>query len=1085
MAFDLSRARVCLQRFDLKKLFIEEMGWDHHSQTLSVNVDGQTYLLSAVAQKRGMVVFLCKLTDDRKLPDYSTRRKIERQVTRSVHEHLLIFIDSSQSSQLWQWVKREPGKPTACREHSYSCSQPGDALLQKCQSITFSFEEEESLALPGVTGRAREAFDVDRVTKRFYERFKAEHEGFSKFLKGIPDEDLQRWYVSVMLNRLMFIYFIQKKGFLDNDIHYLRNKLGESRKSGKDRFYSHFLCPLFFEGFAKTEGERSADVNRLLGKVPYLNGGLFLRHQIEELHGRSIQIPDAAFEKLFAFFDQYHWHLDERPVRADNEINPDVLGYIFEKYVNQKQMGAYYTKEDITEYISKNTIIPFLFDSARKEHKASFDGEKSLWQLPQADPDRYIYDAMKKGMELPLPEEISQGLDKVSKRTEWNKPASPEYALPTEIWREVVARRQRCQEVRGKLAKGEIREIDDLITYNLNIRQFAQDVIVNSDTPELLRAFWHAIEKITVLDPTCGSGAFLFAALNILEPLYEACLQRMESFLADLERSGEKHRPENFSDFRKVLDRVSQHPNTRYFILKSIIINNLFGVDIMEEATEICKLRLFLKMVAQVESADHIEPLPDIDFNIRAGNTLVGFTSVDDVKKAMEGDMIKLLSLPSINEKAEITDRAFQKFRQMQTEQGMDSKDFWESKIDLQMRLKKLEDELDQYLAKEYGIDLRKKADYEKWLTTHKPFHWFIEFYGIIKHGGFDAIIGNPPYVLYAPKKVNYEIKAENYITFPSKNLYSFIFERSIALGKSNSNIGLIVQLTVLSSERIKSLQDLLINRGSVYSLSFPRRPEAIFEGVEMPVAIVLSIPDRQGALVTSRINRFYTEERPFALAHDILTRHTIRIDGYRIAKIGLFVEKQIFWKLKNSKQILESLSATNSRWVLYYQEACRYWVKASKGYPFFKRNGISIEPPHGRLIHFQDNKSCVFAVCLVNSSLFYWFYSIFSDCEHINDNLIRRFQIPGSWDEVDWQSIHRKLEQNISDNSHKKTINTRKGHVIEYVENKLGYSKPVIDEIDYLLAQQYGLDDEELDFVKNYDIKYRMGRDGNEETED
>ena len=76
-------------------------------------------------------------------------------------------------------------------------------------------------------------------------------------------------------------------------------------------------------------------------------------HQIEQLYGKTIAIPDKAFEKLFEFFDAYHWHLDERPLKADNEINPDVLGYIFEKYINQKQMGAYYTKEDITDYISR------------------------------------------------------------------------------------------------------------------------------------------------------------------------------------------------------------------------------------------------------------------------------------------------------------------------------------------------------------------------------------------------------------------------------------------------------------------------------------------------------------------------------------------------------------------------------------------------------------------------------------------------------------------------------------------------------------------------------------------------------------
>ena len=115
----------------------------------------------------------------------------------------------------------------------------------------------------------------------------------------------------------------------------------------------------------------------------------------------------------------------------------------------------------------------------------------------------------------------------------------------------------------------------------------------------------------------------------------------MEAFVEDLERSAEKRRPEKFADFRKVLANVGAHPNRRYFILKSIILNNLFGVDIMEEAVEICKLRLFLKLAAQVEpdaTARNvgIEPLPDIDFNIRAGNTLVGYATYEAVKTAIK-----------------------------------------------------------------------------------------------------------------------------------------------------------------------------------------------------------------------------------------------------------------------------------------------------------------------------------------------------------------------------------------------------------------------------------------------------------------
>ncbi len=164
---------------------------------------------------------------------------------------------------------------------------------------------------------------------------------------------------------------------------------------------------MFFEGFAKREEQRGLRMNRLLGRVPYLNGGLFLKHQIEELHGKHIEIPDKAFERIFDFFEQYDWHLDDRPTRTGREINPDVLGYVFEKYINQKEMGAYYTKEDITEYISKNTIIPALFDMAQKSCKIAFEGEHSVWRLLVDDPDRYIHAAMRWGMDKELPKLVA------------------------------------------------------------------------------------------------------------------------------------------------------------------------------------------------------------------------------------------------------------------------------------------------------------------------------------------------------------------------------------------------------------------------------------------------------------------------------------------------------------------------------------------------------------------------------------------------------------------------------------------------------------------------------------------------------
>ncbi len=702
---NVRETRQYLKESEFESLFIEELGWDFHRiQPLNITVDGIEYQLTAIAEKRGMVVFECsQTTSNDHMPDYATRRKIQKEVAKSFHENFIIYTDVEKNTQIWQWVRREHGKPTACREHRYHTTQPGNLLIQKLEAIAFSFEEEGQLTLFDVTSRVRASFDVEKVTKRFYDRFKKEHDAFLKFLKGIPDEEMQRWYASVMLNRLMFIYFIQKKGFLDNDPNYLCTKLAHGQEQETDQYYKKLLCPLFFEGFAKPEAERSREVKRLLGKIPYLNGGIFQKHQIETLHGENIEIPDKAFDQLFKFFDQYQWHLDDRPLRNDNEINPDVLGCIFEKYINQKQMGAYYTKEDITDYISKNAIIPCLFDKARKACKIAFEGDASVWHLLQEDPDRYIYDAVKKGVEFDLPEEIAVGIGDVSKRTDcWNTLASDEYALPTEIWREVVARRQRYETVRAKLKNGEVRDINDLITYNLNIRQFAQDVIENCEGPELLRAFWKAITQVTILDPTCGSGAFLFAALNILEPLYEVCLDRMQVFLDEIEMISESHPSRKYNDFRNILEDIKQHPNHRYFILKSIIINNLYGVDIMDEAIEICKLRLFLKMVAQLEDVRRIEPLPDIDFNIQAGNTLVGYTSYDEVKEAVTGKFDFDDSMKRIEEKVEDVEWLSFLFREQQTELGGDV--HLADKQALQDKLRALENELNEYLAGEYSV---------------------------------------------------------------------------------------------------------------------------------------------------------------------------------------------------------------------------------------------------------------------------------------------------------------------------------------------------------------------------------------------
>ena len=1026
MQINRDRTRQLLRDFEFKSLLVEELGWDRHrgevkTEIREKGVDEGEYLLTAIAQKRGMVVFHCSATSDGGIPNDADRRKIQREVAKSIHEHLIIYTDTEKITQIWQWVKREQGKPTACRKHRYGREQSGESLIQKLETIAFSIEEEAELTLPDVTGRVRAGFDVERVTRRFYDRFKTEHAQFLKFLEGIPDHEMERWYASVMLNRLMFIYFIQKKGFLNNDPDYLRTKLAESKTNGRDQYYTAFLCPLFFEGFAKPESERSREAKRLLGKVPYLNGGIFQRHQLEELHvedsrngGERIQIPDAAFEGLFNFFEAYQWHLDERPLRNDNEINPDVLGYIFEKYINQKEMGAYYTKEDITGYISKNTIIPSLFDNARKGCRIAFETMGgisdpdvsvggSVWKLLQADPDRYIYDAVKTGVELDLPPEITAGIDDVSKRTTWNTTAPAEYANPTEIWREVVARRERYEAIHAKLSNGEVTDINDLITLNLDIRQFAQDVIENCEGPELLRAFWKAITQVTILDPTCGSGAFLFAALNILEPLYEACLDRMGAFLdeqqyapprvggASLPRlSGEK----KGSDFRTILERIEQHPNRRYFILKSIIINNLYGVDIMEEAIEICKLRLFLKMVAQIDEVRQIEPLPDIDFNIQAGNTLVGYATYNEVEKAVTEKLDFDNTMTRIKEGAEDVKQLFDRFREQQTELGGAVTP--DDKQALRDKLKVLEDELNRYLAGEYGVDPNKGSAYQNWLSSHKPFHWFIEFYGILKDGGFNVIIGNPPYV--SIRKIDYTSSLEDRLKLP--DLYGYVLIRTLDLSSNNGRNGMIIPLSITFSRDFSLLRESLYIEGISWFSSFDNIPASIFAGVRQRCTIWIGCKCKPIECVcfSSPMYRWRSIARPYLVdkisyvKSDWKNNKVLGIPKIHDTVLSKVLDVIDVGTYKLSQRVLALPKETSSS--LYFSPTARNFISVFKSEPpcLDAHTFEMVSSSSAHKVKLQTKININSALVILSGEVFFWYWLVRGDGFHLTTGDVSNF---------------------------------------------------------------------------------------------
>ena len=288
----------------------------------------------------------------------------------------------------------------------------------------------------------------------------------------------------------------------------------------------------------------------------------------------------------------------------------------------------------------------------------------------------------------------------------------------------------------------------------------------------------------------------------------------------------------------------------------------------MEEAVEICKLRLFLKLVAQLESYDQIEPLPDIDFNVRAGNTLVGFMSLDAVRQAMtvspNGQHRQVFpedqaTLDRINEEAEIASTAFNQFRWQQTMFGgeVTSAD----KQVLRDRLISLDDELDRHLAREYGVDLNKTAIYNGWRASHQPFHWFVEFYGIMSRSGFDVVIGNPPYVEYSKVKSLYSVHGMT--TENCGNLYAMMMERSLSI-LSNGRFGMIVPVSGACTDGFAPLRSSLAAAGDMVVSHFNDRPSRLFEGIEhcRLSIFLLNVGSSPRRVFSTSYNKWQSSER-------------------------------------------------------------------------------------------------------------------------------------------------------------------------------------------------------------------------------
>lgn len=1068
---------------NFRELFIREMGWNNPKgqTTFDITIEETTYEFQQIADRSGFQVLTCEVDG---IPSSSMCKKIDTRLRRTANDYICIFHMPQSEHHLWVVpVKKVDKRDLVLVE--YESAVKADFLFEKMSDLCFDFDERTTIM--DVKEKVQAGFIVnsEKITKDFYTGFRKEHTNFAKYITGIDDEitDLKKnrnkqWYTSVMLNRLMFCYFIQKKGFLNLNMNYLREKLAwVKNEKGEghfyDSFYRGFLVSLFHDGL--NSPRHQPDFVQKYGRIPYLNGGMFGIHELEEKYPKH-DIADEAFESLFAFFDQWHWHLDDRLTASGKDINPDVLGYIFEQYINDRaQMGAYYTKEDITEYIGRNTILPFLMDATKKADERPFKSNGEVWQFLRESGDSYIFDAVKKGAGLKIPEYIAVGLDTtkpnlLERRSHWNEKTPEAFALPTEIWRETIERLQRYASIKTKIENGEVKEINDFITYNLDIRQFVQDLLSQTDDHLLVKHFYAQLRRVTILDPTCGSGAFLFAALNILEPLYEICIDRMQAW-----------NDENPNLFKAELEELNgkYRSNIRYFIYKNIILRNLYGVDIMVEATEIAKLRLFLKMVAVVDVVPRdpnlgLDPLPDIDFNIRCGNTLVGYATNDELERDLiEGDMFANAEFKDkVHLEMDKVALAYERFKDIQLLQSDNLDTYKQSKADLKARLTALNKLLNDKLYKSTVSEGSLK--YEDWLKSHQPFHWLAEYYDIINgNGGFDVVIGNPPYVEYTrknkltKKSVSDIYKIKDYKTEPCSNLYAFVIERSLSIAKNTNNISFIVPLSIASNNNMQVVRDLICEANTIYFSHYEIRPAKLFEGVEQRLTIFIIRYQINKDIFSTSIQRWKSEHRKNLFK---TLYYSPSFNNGSIWRTSSNIESNIYKKYLAQLPISSYLSTMKGKdcKICYRTAGIRYWI-------IFLNEGFNTDSLSNKSNYFLEPQMSRFFMAALNSNLFWWYYSLNYDMFNLKDYMIFAFRL--TYKEIPKLiSLASALEIDLNKKKSELIVNSQTRGVVSSFVFKKKLSKPIIDEIDKVLAKHYGFTEEELDFIINYDIKYRMG---------
>ena len=342
--------------------------------------------------------------------------------------------------------------------------------------------------------------------------------------------------------------------------------------------------------------------------------------------------------------------------------------------------------------------------------------------------------------------------------------------------------------------------------------------------------------------------------------------------------------------------------------------------------------------------------------------------------------------------------------------------------------------------------------------------------------GGFDAVIGNPPFIENRVVKKEYWLLNGTYSTEDAGNLYALCMERC-AKSLAKSYFSMIVPNGLAGLDDALCIRNYLIEQYTKNWFSgYAIRPAKLFEGVDQRLCIFVghSSATKIKQTFVGGYRHWSTEERS-ALFSTLRYQNHLGVHRLgRLPQVASFVASEILKKIDvQSKKVVKSYFARVNAHVIHYHRSPRYWIRAMDFEPHFRSATKDRSVHHFRDLAVVSADAAASICCLINSTLFFFWFVTLGNGRNITGRDVEEFPL-GIVDELGNKAL---LLSNLLMASYKKNSFVRSRIDCEFQEFRPSLSKPEIDEIDVLLAWHFGFTAEELDYIINYDIKYRMGQ--------